>query len=208
MADSLLSDRRFAIMLALRAPGATGVENEPVDGITRLQKLMFLLWREHDIVRRLSKIEFQAYAFGPYDAKIYDDVAFLSNVGFLAGSEPRYDEDLFENISRSSASETAVKEALEFELEGVSFDYLMAGIDTQTPDRYTTRRYQLSEKGLREVRTRLEGARDDRNLPALLDAFELVKTRWNRAPLRNLIRYVYTKYPEFAKESVIADQIL
>lgn len=206
--NSMLSDRRFAIMLFLRAPGATGRENEPVDGITRLQKEMFLLWKEDDILKRLSKIDFAAYAFGPYDAKIYDDLAFLANVGFLAGSEDIGTEDLFENVSRSMESESAVKEAIEFEMEGVSFDYLMSGIDTSLPDRYTTRRYQLSSKGLSEVARRIGPGPIDKSLSTLLDAFERVKTRWNRASLRDLIRYVYGKYPEFATESVIADKIL
>ena len=206
--NSLLSDRRFAIMLLLRSPGATGQKNEPIDGITRIQKLMFLLTREHEAIRRLSKIEFKAYAFGPYDEKIYDDLAFLANMGFLAGSEELGNEDLFDNIGRAMKSETAVKEAIEFELDEVSFDYLMSGIDTSLPDRYTTRRYSLSGKGLNHVERRLATAQEDRNLPPLLELFERVKTRWNRAPLRDLIRYVYEKYPDYASESVIADQIL
>src|SRR5947209_16460589 len=92
MPGSVVNDERFTIMLLLYAKGATGRINEPVEGITRLQKLMFLLSKDR-VVAQVRKLKFEAYAFGPYRPKIYDHLAFLKNMRLLDDGTSQSNED-------------------------------------------------------------------------------------------------------------------
>ena len=68
---------------------------------------------------------------------------------------------------------------------------------------YTTRTFELTERGLRYYAALVK------ELPAeaeeVLTAF---KDRFAGLPLRQLVRYVYERYPDFTDRSEIRDQIL
>ena len=57
-------------------------------------------------------------------------------------------------------------------------------------------------RGFIEKMGREEGVADE------LDGIRRVKSKFSSYSLRDLIRYVYTKYPEWAAESEIRDKIL
>ncbi len=76
------------LMMLLAAPGARGTEGEPIQGTTRLQKLLFLM--EHEAKLKPTKgddFAFAAWKFGPVSKELYDDLEKLENLGFLE-SEP------------------------------------------------------------------------------------------------------------------------
>ncbi len=180
-----------------------------MEGITRLQKLMFLLSKER-VLSRVRQLKFEAYAFGPYSSKLYDDLAFLRNLRLLwdGTSENNGANDATAvELLKVAGAETSVpvRDATEFK-EDVSFDFLMEGIATELPERYQTERYSLSARGTQEVEDRLRRAKDDANLPGVIDAIENIKTRFNQVPLRDLIQYVYKKYPETAERSVLKER--
>jgi len=188
MSGTLLSGKRVALLLLLYARGSSGQLCEAIEGRTRLQKMLYLLNKEHKVVRQISSLKFEAYAYGPYTSELYDDLAFLQNMNYL---------------DTGTSSDVTVDE-----LSGdVSYDYLMGGLQEELPERYETVSYRLSQKGRDAVQDYIEGVKSDQNFPGVMAAIEDVKTRFNRRPLRELVRYVYTKYPEDARESVIADQI-
>lgn len=211
MADSVISDKRFTLMLLLYARGATDRLNEPVEGITRVQKLMYLLSKQK-IISQVRNLKFEEYAFGPYDSEIYDDLAYLRNMRLLDDGAPSRlsvqdatAEELMQVVNAHTA--VPVRDPTEFdEDENVSYDFLMGGIAAELPDRYQTERYSLSALGIKAVEQRLSRVTDP-NLPKVLSTIENIKTRFNQMRLRELIQYVYETYPDSAKNSVIADSI-
>ena len=56
-------------------------EEQSVDGITRLQKLIFLTQKESDEID--EEYEFKAGKYGPYSRPLYDDVDRLVKEGFV-----------------------------------------------------------------------------------------------------------------------------
>jgi hypothetical protein len=210
MPGSVVNDERFTLLLLLYAKGATGRTNEPVEGITRLQKLMFLLSKDR-VVAKVRKLKFEAYAFGPYRPKIYDHLAFLKNMRLLddgASQSNGHEDASVDELMRVAQGQTAipVRDSTEYD-QDVSFDYLMEGVATELPERYQTERYSLSKLGVNEVENRLHRAQADPNLPKVLHAIEDVKTRFNQMPLREFLRFVYKKYPESAENSVILKEL-
>ena len=210
MGSPILTGRRRAIMLLLYARGASGVQNEVIEGRTRLTKMLFLLDKEHDVFRRAADLEFEPYAFGPYDPKIYDDLAFLENMGWLRGSTAATSDtlvfsDLMEEKGKDSS--LAFLDASELDEADLSFEYLMSGVAEDFPERYETRKYALSEKGRESIESEISAMRGDHEFPKLMSAIEEVKRRFNSVPLRDLLRYVYKKYPDSASDSTILEQL-
>ena len=72
------------LLALLYAPGITKKTGEPVRGITRLQKLLFLLWKEGDFYRAIPNLYgFEAYDFGPCMDDLYDDIDFAQDIGLI-----------------------------------------------------------------------------------------------------------------------------
>jgi uncharacterized protein len=70
-------------------------------------------------------------------------------------------------------------------------------------DPYTTRTFELTERGFHYYKALIEKLPPDAE--EILAAF---KERFVGLPLRQLVRYVYERYPEFTDQSEIRDQIL
>lgn len=210
----LIKGRRLALMLLLSAKGATGRKNEPVEGRTRLVKLLFLLDKEYDAFRRVAKLEFEAYAFGPYDAKIYDDLAFMENMGWIRGSAMSQPEsaanltfqELVHDRGLAEDSYTFLERPELYEAD-LSFEYLMSGVSEEVPQRYEARKYVLSPKGEEAATSAVQAFGDNSELSKLRSEIEEVKRRFNGMPLSDLLRFVYKKYPESATDSTILEDL-
>src|SRR5580692_2935505 len=61
-------------------------------GITRIQKLLYLLDAEEKIHPSGEGFNFEAYKAGPYSSRIYDDLEFLENLNFIKRSGPSGDD--------------------------------------------------------------------------------------------------------------------
>lgn len=83
-------------------------------------------------------------------------------------------------------------------------DYAEKELDTK-PLEYTLEHFEISDKGVQflQQKNKYEALSD--NQKEILAAF---KSRYNKAKLRDILRYVYTKYPEFTEKSVIKDKVL
>lgn len=91
----MLEDRKDIILGLLHAPGREG-DNEPIDGITRMEKLVFLA-RNWDVLRpQVEEFEFEPDNFGPFSDILQDDLESLRTMGLVetleAGSEKGADE--------------------------------------------------------------------------------------------------------------------
>jgi uncharacterized phage-associated protein len=172
------------LMMLLAAPGVRGKEGEPIQGTTRLQKLLFLM--EHEAKLKPSKgddFDFTAWKFGPVSKELYDDLEKLENLGLLE-SEP--------------VSEPSKTELDEY---GLSFDDLMGEEESQSRDSFEEKRYRLSAKGLQWVR--------DRELHTeAFDKIKRIKEKYGALSLQDLLHYVYTKFPDMTTASEIKGKVL
>ncbi len=150
-----------------------------MDGITRLEKLLFLLEQETPLGDQLSeKPDFESHNFGPFSSKIYQAVDTLAAAGLLEDS-----------AGIASSTEDA------WEAENL--------IGTNVSDPYATRNFSLTEKGRRYYKALIKELPSDTEV--ILEQF---KERFGTLPLRQLIRYVYQRYPSYTDKSLIRRDIL
>lgn len=178
MPDQLEIDNRKDMLLLLLA----AVDGEPVVGVTRLLKYAFLLQHGNHWAERFrfeEPYDFGAYHFGPFDSQIYDDIALLENVGLIV-SEPTDQPE-----PRAERGEMELQ-ALE---SGTSDPEVAPGDEEDV-----VKQYALTEKGRAFVaRFRLE--------PEARGELEELKHRWNHRSLTELLRWLYSEYPDYATET-------
>jgi hypothetical protein len=168
-----------AIILLLGAAGATDRDQGRIEGITRLEKLLFLLEQETDADQWLTEdAAFSSNNFGPFSAKAYQEIETLTTADLVEDSA----------ILSESAEDT-------WETENI--------IGEVTPDPYATRNLTLTAKGKRYYEALLKELP-----PEAEEVISQLKRRFGSMPLRRLIRYVYERYPEYTDKSIIRDQIL
>lgn len=175
-----------AIVLLLGTP-VQGISQGEIQGITRLEKLVFLLEREANTENWLEQTaEFVAYNFGPFSQKVYQAVDMLSAAQIIEDSySPALDDvDTWE------------------QRDHIGFDSGAAG-RTQIQDPYTTRDFRLTPRGWRYFE-----ALSKELTPDSLEEISSFKKRFAFLPLRQLVRYVYLRYDSYTTKSKIRDQIL
>lgn len=171
-ADSLIPTD--LLLLALGAPPFEGELN----GITRLQKLLYLSEQETPIMGDVvGGFDFVAYNYGPFSKQIHEGVDLLERLGLVRETR------VFQPTSYDEMEEYAVA-AEPAEPEG------------------TERRFHLSEKGT--VVANILAQKHPRAFAQVAQ----IKQRYGRMPLRQLLQYVYATYPPSAENSVIKGQVL
>lgn len=163
-----------------------------VSGITRLQKFLFLLDREEHIRPTDPGFSFQPYKVGPYSPTLYDDLELLENMG-LVRSEGGADSTITERT----------------DISRLSFEDLMGGFDelgvgSPQPDSFEERRFTLTDQG----KVRVEKLLQDPEYRSTVDGIRQVKSKYTGYSLRDLLRHVYSKYPDMTTESEIIDTVL
>jgi len=188
-----LKNSKDLIMLLLHVPGATGEENEPIAGQTRLMKMIFLFDKEirprfgKDAFEDMAFPEFEAYDYGPYAPKVYSDLEWLVNMGFVSAED-------------RNLSEVADEERKEF-------DYWTAtgSADDELDLSRLGRRFRLTELGARFVGKMLPTWEFSVDQLKTLQEF---KSRCVSASLKALLHYTYTRYPETTTKSKIRKEVL
>lgn len=166
------------LIALLYAPGANGKIGDPVKGITRLQKLVFLLWKEGKFYEAIPDLyNFQAYDLGPCMDDLYDDLEFAKDIGLIE----------IKQVPSGNEYEGADEEAF---LRDFGFHLLKKD---------TRQDFYLTETG-REAGKDIFKALSD----ADRDRLCRIKQRFNGMAFFDLLRYVYRKYPAFAKRSVLS----
>jgi uncharacterized protein len=190
-----ITNPKDLIMLLLYAPGTSGTLCDPIEGQTRLMKMIFLFKKELSRRFNLDQViddkafpEFEAYDYGPYSASVYSDLEFLVNLNFveviLAG-EPEILEEERQEFEYWSATKNEDED-----------------LDTQ----YLGRHFRLTELGKKFVEKKLveeKGLTQDQ-LKVLGD----FKKRCCESSLRSLLRYVYTRYEDMTEKSKIKHEVL
>lgn len=170
-------DQTDTILLLLAAETADPKQRFRCDGITRLEKLLFLLDRETKFKDEVAEpFVFEAYHYGPYSSAVYDAVDFLKAMRLL-------DERQIDVASGMDVSEEAE---------------VLDATDLNQPNAYVERQLFLTEDGkavAQVLSTRVS--------PAGKAALTEIKDRYGSMPLRQLLRYVYNRYEEFTEKSRI-----
>ena len=159
-------------------------------GITRLQKLIFLLEKEYNIQANEGHFEFIPYKAGPYASKIYDDLEFLENLEYIKS----------EIVGETTEEESIEIDALNFE------DLIDPNNDERVSfsDAYLERSFKLTGRGQKKIKNILE----NKDYKPMLDGIRRVKSKYGGYSLSDLLYYIYSKYPEMTTESEIKNKVL
>jgi len=110
--------------------------------------------------------------------------------------------------SDPSAESTLLETA---DISGLSFDDLIVEGDVgpqdaagMRSDSFEERRFALTERG----KARVEEIIAADGLPPLTEKIRVMKGRFSHYSLTDLLRYVYSKYPDMTTESEIIDKVM
>lgn len=190
-----IDNRKDLLLLLLYSPGSSNEPNEPITGRTRLLKLVFLFQKE--LLPRLRKditipedswYVFFPWNFGPFSAGVYDDLNFFQLRGFIQADSGQGEEDVAE------------EEVAEWEKWAEANELESPGEETSG---YLDQQFKLTDKGCEFAK--LLFANLSSNQAQLIKEF---KRRLVKAPLRSILRYVYTNYPEQTSRSQIREKVL
>jgi uncharacterized protein YwgA len=167
------------IVLLLGAPTNNQALVNQIKGITRLEKLIFLIERETSLNTLIDEdADFKPYNYGPFSDVVYRSVGYLSAYGLVN------DTGVIEDSTDDSWEQRAV----------IGVEYV---------DPYATRDFSLTDRGKQYYKTLVREVADSK-LKELSD----FKARLGSIPLRQLVRYVYLRYPEMTKRSIILDEVI
>lgn len=185
---SVRVDHTDLVLLLLGAPTTDPAQTNRINGITRLEKLAFLLEEESDFEEKADlpteQLHFKPYHYGPYTREIYDAVSFLVSIDLVKERRVRADSGL--DVGE--------------EYEGLDWADLGTGGAGDEP--YVERRLELTEIG-QKAATILS----QRVGPEAVDVISRLKDRFGRMSLTQLLRYVYDARPDMATASRIRDQL-
>ncbi|MGQ9708816.1 MAG: hypothetical protein ACUVUR_08115 [bacterium] len=186
-----LTDRKDLLLLLLYVRGRTGRPAEPILGMTRMMKLLFIAFTElalDTLIRRPYR--FLPYKLGPFSPELYDDLEIL----------------LQAKLIRSYQIDPAGMPLIKTDTETISqLIALNSGIATVERLDAGQLIIELTPKGRRFARFLLERALKRRK--NIISGLEIVKTQFGAIPLTQLLRYVYTRYPEYTIRSEIIEKL-
>lgn len=125
---------------------------EPVEGRTRLQKLMFLTQKQFE--EKGESLDwgypFRAYDYGPFAKELYDDLDQLRRRGFIEEREQQLDDDVIqydylltdegqefvqeELADRCPEGVAEIAESVKAEFNGVALQQLIDYVYTEYPE--------------------------------------------------------------------------
>lgn len=212
-----IAARKVAVLYLLDAPNAAGNEPSPVEGTTKLQKLLFLVQDLHGegLDRAVWDVDF-AYVpekFGPADLELYQDLDFLEVAGNISSghlSQSAKELTISEWASTERTGPLAFPE--EKAEEELSFEYLMSPNESEFIEEQSSveKVYSITDRG-RHILERLESVTDPaqkRELGKLREACRTIKMEYGSWPLKRLLEFVYRNYESMLSESTIRDRVL
>lgn len=171
---------------------------KPIKSAVRLTKMMFLFNEEIAPLLQKKGVEineddlpkFLAYNYGPFSRDVYEQIELFQNIEFI-------------KIRNLNVSEE-MDEVDDWE-ENAFIDEI-----AEQPSSYENQRdgkfkqYELLNRGVDYVRSNIEPQLAPDQLKVLID----FKNRINQTPIKAILKYVYTKYPDMTENSLIKDEVL
>lgn len=198
-------DKKEIILLLLN------LYQKPIVGTTRLQKLLFLIEKEFNINPENGGFKFEAYKYGPASKGLYDDLDFLTLIGYIEKSDDKEKlADLDINNIENYTSKMFLSEKEDLisnSTKGGDNEYFLIDdkdeiCPPEEPEEKDSVVYRITEDGIKFLK--------DNNLTTTIEAksiSELAK-RYGNYSITSLLQYVYRNYPNYTEESEIKDRIL
>lgn len=178
------------LLLALLYAPDESKKQAPIEGITRLEKLLFLIKKETPLFSNTLKekdFNFVPFRMGPWTQEVYDETDFLESLGLVSKRD----------LGKSSPEDGAHT----FEL----FDSMVLAKyqkNEYVNNADSVEKFELTEKG-QSIASQVWAKLTD----AEKEELSRIKKKFNRMNLRQFLRYVYKKYPDFASKSEIKDYL-
>ena len=182
------------LLAFLYAEGKGRQSNEAICGRTRLEKMMFIFekelskgfFKDEDVVLP----EFIPYLYGPYSMEVLDDLNFFMSIEFI---------EVTETSIKMEKETSEIQNFVEMDNDDL-WDEVNGA---ETTEQYE-KSYMLTEKGENYTRETVWPQLTDNQKNVIIR----LKKQINSMLLDDLLSYVYKKYPEYAKESLIKDKYL
>ncbi|WP_424016226.1 DUF4065 domain-containing protein (plasmid) [Halorientalis pallida] len=142
---------------------------EAIEGVTKLQKLLFLIEQETEFFQAYENdiaFEFAPYKMGPFSKHVYEELEFLLS------------------------------------LDAIETEPLPGADPNPTDSEFAEQRFTITAKG-EKIAAQLESQLE----PEYCDELSDTVTTYNSLELQDLLKYVYTEYPEYAADSEIIDEL-
>ena len=169
-------------------------QKQPIYGAIRLTKMMFLFEKEISPLLKSKGLDpqnlphFIAYNFGPFSKDLYEQVELFKNIKFIQVTNIIAGEDMAEVDDYEEAAFTDEMNDHGYSLnsDGKYYKYQIL----TTGERYVT------EKIIPLI---------SRDTEQILSSF---KRKITLLSPKQILKYVYTNYPEYAENSLIKDEVL
>lgn len=187
MASKLLGSDYLLLLLYIN-------NKEPIKGSVRLMKMMFLF--NEQIAPALKRKgldseklpEFMAYNYGPFSKDLYEQVDLFTGIGFMQV------RDLNETEEMSGVDNIIEKEFVDECYED----------DEETKSENSYREYCITDIGSGFVESELL----EKLTSSQLELLQQYKKKITEMTMKQLLHYVYTRYPQYAEKSLIKDEVL
>lgn len=170
------------ILVLLYARGSAQALCEDVSDATRLVKLAYLLVREGGFGHLAGDLRFEAKDYGPWSGDVFDAVEALSGMGLIEVQRmvPEHFGEVVDHV----------------EWAGGDADHDGA---RQVPSEEKVKTtYYLTRSGKKVAGVLYGGATRSE-----IARIEFIKAKFNKLDLHDVLRYVYSKYPEHTTKSKI-----
>lgn len=188
------------VLLLLYADNCSSIK-----GRTRFQKILFVFEKEiyeqygfNNDLKGQQLFNFYAYDYGPFSTKAYKLLEFFINIGMVEKVKNKNQFELgIDGIGDDQIIDSDIKQFRNSEQSGDMEDITLPSIDKDEE-------YRLSEKGKIFVKEKLLlFYKDDKK-----EVLDSLKTKLGKSSLSDVLKYVYSKYPEMTTESKIRDEVL
>jgi uncharacterized protein YwgA len=163
-----------------------GRNHQRIAGITKLEKLVYLLEKETSLNELIARnFKYEPYHFGPYSAEVLDNIGALEALDLVKATL----------VPSKSYVEEADRDQVGAQVEESDANVVEGNKNMEV--------YELTDDGIK-VANALFHSLDPQKQKEITE----LKDRFNDANLRQLLRYVYRKYPESTTESKIKDYVM
>lgn len=178
----------LALLYASDTPSALSSRLSPIVGITRLEKLIFLAKIEQGLLAGANDdqdFHFVPFKMGPWTQEVYDEVDFLESIGLLSK----------EQRPEGSAEDEAHNDQL-------FSDLMLDKYQKNVSSNEATDAFQLTEQGKKKATEIWDRLSTDEKQKLVS-----LKRRFNNMNLKQFLRYVYNKYPQYTEASEIKEYL-
>lgn len=180
-------NNKAELMLALLYAGTNEgnkdvQQSTEIEGITRLEKLLFLLKKEKNFLSNVSQendFHFFPFKMGPWTNEVYDELDFLESLNLI-----KKEEEHKSNVADDAYVDELFNNAILEKYQRQDFGKEKG-----------TKIFRLSDEGKQKAANIWRRLTDQQKA----DIIE-VKRKFNKMNLRQFLRYVYVQYPEYTSE--------